>query len=244
MLKKVSCIFKNARSATIEIGDEGIFHTKREYEVYVNDAFYQKTDRVITGIYDLQPSSDYKVRIVAEDEQACIEIKTDEEFVTLNVRDFGAKGDGITDDTLFIQSAIMACPKKGRVLIPEGTYKVTSLFLKDDLNLELAQGAVLSAETDRRKFPIYPGLIQSWDETEEYNLGTWEGNPLPMFSAIITGVNVKHVVIYGKGVIDGNANFDEDNWWYQPKVKRIAFRPRMLFLNHCEDVVVAGILRY
>ena len=196
---------------------------------------------MITGIYDLQPSSDYKVRIVAEDEQACIEIKTDEEFVTLNVRDFGAKGDGITDDTLFIQSAIMACPKKGRVLIPEGTYKVTSLFLKDDLNLELAQGAVLSAETDRRKFPIYPGLIQSWDETEEYNLGTWEGNPLPMFSAIITGVNVKHVVIYGKGVIDGNANFDEDNWWYQPKVKRIAFRPRMLFLNHCEDVVVAGI---
>lgn len=134
---------------------------------------------MITGIYDLQPSSDYKVRIVAEDEQACIEIKTDEEFVTLNVRDFGAKGDGITDDTLFIQSAIMACPKKGRVLIPEGTYKVTSLFLKDDLNLELAQGAVLSAETDRRKFPIYPGLIQSWDETEEYNLGTWEGNPLP-----------------------------------------------------------------
>ena len=42
---------------------------------------------------------------------------------------------------------------------------------------------------------------------DEYNLGTWEGNPLPMFSAIITGVNVKHVVIYGKGVIDGNANF-------------------------------------
>ena len=49
---------------------------------------------------------------------------------------------------------------------------------------------MLSAETDRNKFPIYPGLIQSWDEKEEYNLGTWEGNPLPMFSGIITGINV------------------------------------------------------
>ncbi len=241
MLKKVSSIFQNARSITIEIEDEGIFHTKREYEIYVNGVLYQKTDRVITGIYDLKPSTDYEISVVSGDEQAAVFVRTDEEFVTLNVRDFGAKGDGISDDTLFIQSAIMACPKKSRVLIPEGTYKVTSLFLKDDLNLELAQGAVLSAETDRNKFPIYPGLIQSWDEKEEYNLGTWEGNPLPMFSAIITGVNVKHVVIYGRGIVDGNANFDEDNWWYLPKVKRIAFRPRMLFLNHCEDVVVAGI---
>ena len=67
---------------------------------------------MITGIYDLQPSSDYKVRIVAEDEQACIEIKTDEEFVTLNVRDFGAKGDGITDDTLFIPVCHYGMPEK------------------------------------------------------------------------------------------------------------------------------------
>ena len=122
------------------------------------------------------------------------------------MRDFGAKGDGVQNDTLFIQAAIMACPKEGRVLIPEGTYKITSLFLKDDLKIELAKGAVLSAETDRSHFPVLPGLIQSYDEESEYNLGTWEGNPLSMFSAIITGINVKHVVFYGEGVIEGNAN--------------------------------------
>ena len=28
-------------------------------------------------------------------------------------------------------------------------------------------------------------MIESWDETEEYNLGTWEGNPLPVFPAFL-----------------------------------------------------------
>ena len=85
---------------------------------------------MITGIYDLQPSSDYKVRIVAEDEQACIEIKTDEEFVTLNVRDL-VQGRWNHDEYSFYSSLpLWHARKKGRVLIPEGTYKVTSLVFK------------------------------------------------------------------------------------------------------------------
>ena len=46
---------------------------------------------------------------------------------------------------LFIQAAIMACPKESRVLIPAGTYRISSLFLKDDVSIELDEGAVLSA---------------------------------------------------------------------------------------------------
>ena len=41
-----------------------------------------------------------------------------------------AKGDGVSNDTPFLQAAILACPKDGRVLVPEGVYKITSLFLK------------------------------------------------------------------------------------------------------------------
>ena len=59
------------------------------------------------------------------------------------------------------------------------------------MNIELAEGAVLSAYTDRTRFPVFQGMIQSYDEQGEYNLGTWEGNPLPMFTGIINGVNVK-----------------------------------------------------
>ena len=80
------------------------------------------------------------------------------------------------------------------MLVPEGVYKISSIFLKDNLTLELAKGAVLSAFTDREKFPVLPGEIESYDETAQYNLGSWEGNPLDMFSAIVCGINVENVV--------------------------------------------------
>ena len=35
------------------------------------------------------------------------------------------------------------------------------------------------------------------DEKDEYNLGSWEGNPLDCFASIITGINVENVNIIG-----------------------------------------------
>ena len=46
-------------------------------------------------------------------------------------------------------------------------------------------------------------------------------------------------MIYGEGTIDGNASWD--NWWFEAKKIRIAARPRMIFLNQCEDVRIVGI---
>ncbi len=234
---QIKVLFKTARCVTLEIRDGSIFHTDRRYDIYVNSKWYGTTDRVITSIYDLKPGTGYTVRVGEVETH----VKTDPEFVTLNVRDFGAKGDGVQDDTAYIQAAVMACPKDSRVLVPEGVYRVTSIFLKDDLRLELGKGAVLSAITDRSKFPIFPGMIESYDEEDEYNLGTWEGNPLPMFTGILTGVGCKHVVVYGQGIIDGNSSAEPGNWWYDAKRMRTAWRPRMVFLNRCKDVIMEGI---
>ncbi len=233
-------ILRTARSATIEIEDGGRYFTEKPYQIYVNDEFYGETGQTVTGIFRLRPDTDYRVEI-RDGGQTLSEVSftTEHEFVTLNVRDFGAKGDGAQDDTPYIQAAIMACPKKGRVLIAEGVYRIRSLFLKSHLRLELAKGAVLSADTDRAAFPVFPGVIEGYDGEEEYCLGTWEGNPLPMFSGILCGVGVEDVILYGEGVVDGNAS--KENWWKDPKVMRTAFRPRLFFLHGSKNVTLQGL---
>jgi len=207
---KLNVIFRNARCAVLECADGSIFYLDQPAEVFVNGEKKFDTDHVIFSLYGLAPQTMYHVELKRDGSLLGEALFTTEyEFVTLNVNQFGAKGDGVSDDTHFIQAAIMACPKNSRVLIPKGTYRITSLFLKDDLNLELESGATLLAYTDRERFPVFPPLVQSYDERGEYILGTWEGNPLPMFSGIITGINVKNVVIYGGGILDGQASFEE-----------------------------------
>ena len=232
---ELKLVAKTSRSIVVELTQSGKYSADKEYDIKVNDRTV-RTDKVVTSIFGLLPDTEYSVSVEGAGE---LKVKTDYEYVTLNVRDFGAYGDGEHNDTNAIQCAIMACPKDSRILVPEGTYKITSLFLKSDITIELAKGAVLSAYTDRTMFPILPGLIENYDENDYYNLGSWEGNPMDTFSGIICGINAKNVVITGEGTIDGCADFD--NWWHNPKIRNIAWRPRLVFLNHCENVMLHGI---
>lgn len=237
---RFTIIFKEARSFTLELLEEGIYERSEEYEICVDGKKVLTTKKIVATVNGLNPDTEYSITVKAGSSVSDpVMLRTDYESYTLNVRDFGAKGDGQRDDTGSIQAAIYTCPKDGRVLIPEGVYKITSLFMKSDIRFEIAEGAVLSAITDREKFAVLPGLIENYEENDEYNLGTWEGNPLDMFAAIITCVNVSNVTIYGKGTIDGCADFT--NWWNNPKIKRIAWRPRQIFMNHCENMTVQGI---
>lgn len=59
-----------------------------------------------------------------------------------------------------------------------------------------------------------------------------------MYAAFISGMDVEDVVLYGEGVLDGQG--DKGDWWQNCKVRRGAWRPRMLFLNHCKNVTVQG----
>jgi pectate lyase-like protein len=90
--------------------------------------------------------------------------------LVINVKDKGAKGDGKTDDTAAIQAAIDAIGgTKGTVLVPEGVYMIDAvkhrLHLKDDMTLELAEGAVLKAiPNDSKKYSLLTisGVANVW----------------------------------------------------------------------------------
>lgn len=236
----VKLLLVTARNAVIEIVDGGRYFSVGKYRVLVNGKEMLTTERTIVSLYDLKPDSDYKVEIFeGAERRGGVELRTAHEFVTLDVKRFGAKGDGEQDDTHAIQAAILACPKDSRVLIPEGTYRITSLFLKSHIRIELAEGAELKAFTDKERFPVFPGMIESFDGKDQYNLGSWEGNPLPMYTGILCGVGVEDVVIYGRGTINGNAT--KENWWKDPKGYKEAFRPRLFFINDCKNVILQGV---
>lgn len=228
-------IFKSSTSVTIEMINKDPFSTT-PYEIQLNHK--QIAENVTTNVYSiyhLNPDTTYLLSVCGEE----VKFTTDKEFVCLNVKDFGAKGNGITNDTACIQACILACPENSRVYIPAGTYYVGPLFLKSNITIELHENAHLVGDIDRNHYPILPGMTYTTDEKDEFNLGSWEGNPLDCFASIITGIQVENVKIIGKGVIDGNAQ--NADWWQDVRVKRIAWRPRGVFLNRCKNISFQGV---
>ena len=68
----------------------------------------------------------------------------------INIRDFGAVGDGITLDTAAVQKALDCCKKNGgTVVVPGGkTYKIGTIQIYSNTELYLESGAVLK-QSDR-----------------------------------------------------------------------------------------------
>ena len=93
-------VTNTSRNAVVELTEAGKYYSKKEYDIYVNGELFTHTDKQVTSLYGFKPDTDYEITAVYDGkEYGPVELHTDYEFVTLNVRDFGAYGDGVHDDT-------------------------------------------------------------------------------------------------------------------------------------------------
>lgn len=228
------------RSASFELDNTDIYKCGIPYSVELDGKPAVSGGKAnVFSLYNLIPAKTYEVTVRAGGESATKLFSTRPESFRLDVRDFGAAGDGRTVDTAALQAAVLCCPRGGTVRIPEGTYYTAPVFLKSDITLELEKGAVLLGVTDRERYPVLPGVTQAENEEDEYYLGVWEGNPLSSYASLLTGIGVENVDIIGEGVVDANA--EAGGWWEDPKRKHGAWRPRVLFLNRCRNIRIQGV---
>lgn len=147
---------------------------------------------------------------------------------TCNPRDFGAKGERTTKDTVAIQSAIDACAAQGggTVRLTAGTYLSAPIVLKSNITLQLDKGATLLGSADHGDYP----------QKTEFRM--------PALQPLVSATNAQNVAITGEGVIDGQG----DSWWQMARSVSNAGvmgnphpRPRLIVFDHCKHVRVQGV---
>ncbi|HWQ58370.1 MAG TPA: glycoside hydrolase family 28 protein [Clostridia bacterium] len=232
VLRLVSCC-----SACFELDNDAPYYAPRPYRVFIdgNAAGEERAENVFS-LFGLAPDTEYAVCVQPGGET--LTFRTGKESARLFVRAFGAVGDGIADDTRAVQSAIDACPPGGRVTVGPGVYRVAPLALKSCLTLELMKNAVLLGSANEGDYPVLPALAGEDQDGNPLVMSAWEGRPHASHQSLLGAFHARDMFIVGEGALDGNAR--DAGWWVEPK-KRKAGRPRMLFLNGCENVAVHGV---
>ena len=77
-------------------------------------------------------------------------------FPYTNVKYFGAKGDGLTDDTIAIKNALDSIPKGGCLWFPNGTYLISETIKPINVELLLDGFAILKANSDINVVELTP----------------------------------------------------------------------------------------
>lgn len=114
----------------------------------------------------------------------------------LNVKDLGAKGDGITDDTTIIQNIINTTEYGVPIYFPVGKYMVSSLNIKNGTNLigESRDSTVIKSIAGSNKSVITCSYITDWINKVDY-----EAFMLTHTDDIfILGGSIKHLSIDGQ----------------------------------------------
>ncbi|MDE6416300.1 MAG: hypothetical protein K2K68_04650, partial [Duncaniella sp.] len=139
---------------------------------------------------------------------------------------FGAVSDTTALSTAAIQSAIDSCHVGGggTVIVPAGSYKTGSIFLRGNVTLHLENGATLYGSTDFNDYiPVTTDYVSLRTHTPTIQL--------------IYADNADNVAITGEGTIDGRGKAFPKLSWNDEGITR----PHLLRMIRCRDVKVEGV---
>ncbi len=112
--------------------------------------------------------------------------------VTLNVKEYGATGDGKTKETEALQFAIERCSLLGggEVVVPPGDYLTGALSLRSNVVLRVEEGATINGSPDMADYTL--AQVR------------WEGRFIKGYLGFISATDAENIGIVGKGKIVGS----------------------------------------
>lgn len=148
---------------------------------------------------------------------------------TYNIKDFGAKGDGVTIDSPAINSAIEEATQNGggTIYVPAGTYACYSIRLQSNITIQIESGATVLA--------TFPKENEGYDEAEPN-----PDNPFQDFghshwkNSLFWAIGEHDITICGNGLINGQGLTREESRLAGVGNKALSFK-------ECHNITVKDV---
>lgn len=148
--------------------------------------------------------------------------------------DFGVENDSTILQTKKIQAIIDQAAKSGGgvIIVPKGTFLISSIFFKQGTHLHLEKGAVLKGSDDISNYPVMKTRM--------------EGQTVNYFPALINADGLDGFTISGIGTLNGNGLRFWKAFWkrreWNPKCTNMdEMRPRIIYISNSKNIQIEDI---
>lgn len=245
-----------------EIEEKG----KAIYQIFVNGKETGSTEKTHYTLRKLQAETEYDIEIRMEIEggeksrsfwKGTLQTSKQKKIIDVTRKPYCAVGDGKTMNTKALQQAFDDCGADEMVYLPEGVFLTGALRMHSDMELYLAENAVL----------------QGTDVVEDYLpriKSRFEGLEMECYSSLLnlgeldhaSGYNCENVVIRGKGTIASGGRAlaervissererlkdyltslgDKIKEYEKPETIPGRVRPRLINMSNARNVRLSGV---